>query len=167
MIGEPEDLASAQQLANDDKFQFQVWALGLVGARPLEVKKGADRGVDGRLYFNDSSDPSEMKEALISVKGGGVGVAQVRDLRGTAERETAAIGVFLCIEAPTKAMYKEAADAGFYTSPANTQHPRIQILTVEELLDGKKLDMPAWRDLRTFKRAPKAKGKRGKEAELF
>jgi hypothetical protein len=50
---------------------------------------------------------------------------------------------------------------------ANTQHPRIQILTVEELLDGKKLDMPAWRDLRTFKKAPKAKRKRGKEAELF
>ena len=61
VIGEPEDLAGAQQLANDDKFQFQVWALGLVGARPLEAKKGADRGVDGRVYFNDSADPSDIR----------------------------------------------------------------------------------------------------------
>lgn len=68
---------------------------------------------------------------------------------------------------PTKATHKEAANAGFYTGPGNTQHARIQILTVEELLDGKKLDMPALRDLRTFTKAPKAKGKRGKEAELF
>ena len=109
-----------------------------------------------------------MKEALISVKGGGVTVSQVRDLRGTVEREGAAIGVFLCIEEPTKPMHKEAADAGFYTSPAGTRHRRPQILTVEDLLNGKTIDMPAWRDLRTFKNAPKAKaGKRERDAELF
>ena len=74
-----------------------------VGARPLEVKKGADRGIDGRLYFHDSADASETKEALISVKGGGgAAAAHIRDLRGTVEREEAAIGVFLCIEPPTR-----------------------------------------------------------------
>ncbi|HEY0007348.1 MAG TPA: hypothetical protein VGB55_01380, partial [Tepidisphaeraceae bacterium] len=61
-VDEPEDLAGAQQLADDDKYQFQYWALGLVGALPMEEKKGADKGIDGRLYFNDSSDASEIKE---------------------------------------------------------------------------------------------------------
>jgi site-specific DNA-methyltransferase (adenine-specific) len=166
-IGEPEDLAGAQQLANDDKYQFQYWALGLVGARPMEEKKGADKGIDGRLYFNDSADVSETKEVIISVKGGGVTVNQLRDLRGVIERDKAAIGVFICIELPTKPMHKEAADAGFYTSPQQTRHPRLQILTIEDLLAGKKIDMPAWRELRTFKKAPKAKGTGQKQNEMF
>ena len=76
----------------------------------------------------------------ISIQGGGVSVPHVRDLRGTVEREEAAIGVFVCIEPPTKAMVKEAAEAAFYTSPAGTQHPRLQVLTIEDLLNGKKLD---------------------------
>jgi site-specific DNA-methyltransferase (adenine-specific) len=108
-----------------------------------------------------------MKEALISVKGGGVTVSQVRDLRGTVEREGAAIGALICIEPPTRAMLKEAAEAGFYTSPAGTQHPRLQVLTVEGLLNGEKLDLPAWHDVRTFKKAPKAKGAKRKDAQLF
>ena len=110
---------------------------------------------------------SAMTKSLISVNGGGVSVPHVRDLRGTVEREGAAIGALICIEPPTKPMLREAADAGFYTSPAGTQHPRLQVLTVEQLLDGKKLDLPAWHDVRTFKKAPKAKGARRKDAELF
>jgi len=124
-------------------------------------------GIDGRLYFHDAADASETKEAVISVKGGGVNVTHVRDLRGTVEREAAAIGVLLCMEEPTRPMLREAADAGFYTSPAGTQHPRLQILTVEQLLNGQKLDLPAWHDVRTFKKAPKAKGAKRKDAELF
>ena len=127
----------------------------------------ADRGIDGRLYFHDSADASDTKEALISVKGGGVSVPHVRDLRGTVERDAAAVGVLICIEPPTKPMLKEAAEAGFYTSPAGTQHPRLQVLTIEQLLNGKKLDLPAWHDVRTFKKAPKAKGTKRKDAELF
>ena len=71
--------------------------------------------VEADRWTNCASDVSEMKEALISVKGGGAGAAQIRDLRGTVEREGAALGVFLCIEPPTKAMLKEAAEAGFYS----------------------------------------------------
>ncbi len=107
------------------------------------------------------------REALISVKGGGVNVTHVRDLRGTVEREGAAMGVLLCMEEPTKPMLREAADAGFYTSPAGTQHARLQILTVEQLLNGQKLDLPAWHDVRTLKKAPKAKRAKRKDAELF
>jgi site-specific DNA-methyltransferase (adenine-specific) len=119
------------------------------------------------LQFNDSADASDSKEALISVKRGGVSAPHVRDLRSTVEREEAALGAFICIEPPTKPILKKAADAGFYTSPAGTQHPRLQMLTIEDLLNGKKLDLPAWHDVRTFKKAPRAKGAKRKDAELF
>src|SRR5438552_14581482 len=101
-----------------------------------------------------------MKETLISVKGGGVNVTHVRDLRGTVEREAAAIGVLLCMEEPTRPMLREAADAGFYTSPAGTKRPGLQILTVEQLLKGRKLDLPG-----VARRADVQKGAEGEGGE--
>ena len=166
VIGEPEDLESARALAEQDKYQFQAWALGLVGARPPVTKKGADKGIDSRIYLTDRE--GETKTIIISVKGGGVTSSQVRDLRGVIEREEAAIGVFLTLEKPTAAMRKEAAEAGFYQTRTvgGSKHPRLQILTIEELLKGKKIDMPAQQDIRSFKQAPKAKGKRREDAGL-
>jgi len=132
----------------------------------MEQKKGADQGIDGRLYLSDGGD---TKTIVISVKGGHVTASQVRDLRGVVQREEAAIGVFLTLEPPTAAMRKEAAEAGFYQtkSVGETKHPRLQILTVEELLGGKKIDMPAAQDIRSFKQAPKAAGKKKQDAKLF
>jgi len=157
VIGEPVDLHGARALAEEDPYQFQWWALGLVGARPVEQKKGADRGVDGRLFFHDDVESQQTKQIVLSVKGGKPQVAHMRDLRGVVEREKAAIGVLITMQAPTQNMRTEAASAGFYESPWGTRHPRLQILAVQELLDGKKIDMPPSRDLRTFKKAPKAK----------
>lgn len=154
VIGEPTDHAGAAQLADEDKYQFQWWALGLVGARPADQKKGADRGIDGRLYFHDDAS-GKSKQILFSVKAGGVSVAQIRDLRGTLEREKAEIGVFLCFEQPTKPMLREAAEAGFYHSSDRSRYPRIQIFTIEELLGGKQVEFPAHRRDLTFKRAPR------------
>jgi hypothetical protein len=169
VMGEPEDLESAKALAGQDKYQFQYWALGLVGARPAagDEKKGADKGIDGRLYMTDRA--GETASIIISVKGGHVTASQVRDLRGVIEREAAAIGVFITLEPATAAMRKEAAEAGFWQtkSLAATKHPRLQILTIEELLAGKRIDMPAQQDIRSFKQAPKAKGKKKEEAGLF
>jgi site-specific DNA-methyltransferase (adenine-specific) len=171
VIGEPEDWESAKALAAQDKyqFQFQYWALGLVGARPAagDEKKGADKGIDGRLYMTDRA--GETKTIMLSVKGGHVTSSQVRDLRGVIEREDAAIGVFITLEPATSAMRKEAAEAGFWQtkSLAGTKHPRLQILTIEELLAGKRIDMPTQQDIRSFKQAPKAKSKRKDEAGLF
>lgn len=155
VIGEPEDLAGARELAASDPYQFQWWALGLVGARPVEQKKGADRGIDGRLYFHDAKG-GKTKQVLFSVKAGHTSVAHVRDLRGVIERENAEIGVLISLEEPTKPMRAEAADAAFYTSPWG-RHPRIQLLTVAELLDGRGVDFPAVKQTNvTFKRAPAA-----------
>ncbi|HVW71716.1 MAG TPA: DNA methyltransferase, partial [Candidatus Paceibacterota bacterium] len=127
VLGEPESIHDAQDLAASDPYQFQWWALSLVNARPAETKKGADRGIDGRLYFH-AAKPGKTEQVIISVKAGHVTASQVRDLRGVIEREKAAIGVLLSFEEPTAPMRKEAASAGFYTSPWG-QFPRIQLLT--------------------------------------
>ena len=103
----------AQKLAADDPTHFQYWALGLVDARHVEERRGADRGIDGRLYFH--TDKGKTQQIIFSVKAGqNINVAHVRDLRGVIEREKAAIGVLITMEEPTKPMTKEAAEAGFY-----------------------------------------------------
>ena len=166
VIGEPVSVQDAEALAASDPYQFQWWALGLLGARPAEGKKGADQGIDGRIYFHDG-DTGKTKQIVLSVKAGKLHAPYVRDLRGVVEREQAALGVLLTLNAPTKAMRTEAASAGFYASPWG-QHPRVQILTVGELLDGKKLDAPPPRQTSlTYKRAPKALKKAWEQPGMF
>jgi site-specific DNA-methyltransferase (adenine-specific) len=161
VIGEPVSVPDAETLAQQDPYQFQWWALGLVGARPVEQKKGADKGIDGRLYFHDDAD-SKTKQIVFSVKAGHTSVPHVRDLHGVLDREKADIGVLITMQEPTSPMRSEAASAGFYTSSVwGKSYPRIQILTVAELLSGKGVDMPPLRQVSaTFKKAPKAKGER-------
>lgn len=142
VIGEPASLSGAKELAHQDRFQFQWWILGKIGAKPIEKKKGADRGVDGRLYFHIGKD-LKTKQIVISVKSGHVGVKDIRDLRGVIEREKAEIGVLITLEEPTKPMIKEAVNAGFYSPKGYTnKYSRIQILTVEDIFQGKKIDSP-------------------------
>lgn len=163
VIGEPVSLPDAASLAVSDPYQFQWWALGLVGARPVEQKKGADKGIDGRIYFHEG--PGKTKQIILSVKAGKLHAPYVRDLRGVLEREKADIGVLISLEEPTAPMRKEAASAGFYTSPWG-KHPRIQIVTVEDLLTGKTIDRPPAQASVTFKRAPKAKADGAKPQPL-
>lgn len=155
VIGEPVSLPDAQALAKQDRYQFQWWALGLVGARPAEGKKGADKGIDGRLFFHDHGPSGKTKAVLFSVKSGSTGVKDVRDLVGVLDREKAQIGVLISMESPTGPMKAEAASAGFYDSPFGTRHPRLQVLTIAELLLGKTVNMPPSRANVTFKKAPK------------
>jgi hypothetical protein len=139
-----------------------------VGARPAEQKKGADRGIDGRLYFHDEAGGAKSKQIILSVKGGGVSVKDVRDLRGVMERERAEIGVLITLEEPTQPMRKEAASAGLYHSPGwGKKYPRLQILTVKELLDGKRIDYPPSKQVNvTFKKAMKVKSKKPEQLAL-
>lgn len=158
IIGEPVSLPDAEVLARQNPYQFQYWALGLVGARPVEEKKGADKGIDGRLYFHDAGKGGKTKQIVISVKSGHVSVSQIRDLRGVIEREQAEIGVFVCLHEPTKAMRSEAAGAGFYDSPWGSRHPRLQIITIVELLSGRGINYPPSKQVNvTFKKASKGK----------
>lgn len=154
VIGEPVSVPDAETLAAEDPYQFQWWTLGLVGARPVDKKKGADKGIDGRLFFHDERS-GETKQIVFSVKAGQLHATYVRDLRGVVERERAEIGVLISMEDPTRPMRAEAASAGFYTSPWG-EHPRIQLRTVAELLAGKGVDYPPTKADSTFKKAPRA-----------
>jgi DNA modification methylase len=173
VIGEPTDLAGARQLAQDDPYQFQWWALGLVGARPVEQKKGADRGIDGRLYFHDEQG-GETKQVIFSVKAGHVTVSQLRDLRGVVDREQAAIGVLISMEEPTQPMCTEAADAGTYEGAWGQHYQRLQLLTITDLLDGRGVEMPDTSTMArnvTHRRArattPSARGMASKPVPMF
>ncbi len=161
-IGEPTTPNEAYVLAEQDKFQFQWWALGLVGARPVEQKKGADRGIDGKILFRDDPRDPKPEQIIIQVKGGKTGVKDVRDLRGVLEREKAAMGVLISLQPPTREMVTEAVSSGFYEHKTNKQqYPRLQLRTVKELMEGKPIERPSTSAALddTFKKAPKAKEK--------
>ena len=157
VVGEPRDLAGARQLAGEDRHQFEHWALGLVGARASAKGKGADKGIDGVLTFQEGGTGSPHQRVIISVKSGRVAPSMVRDLRGTVERERATIGVLVTLEEPSPGMSAEAASSGFYELNHYNRYPRIQILTVAELLAGGAIEMPPIRPGgTTLKRAPRA-----------
>ena len=151
--GTPKDLASAQDLAARDKYQFQWWAVSMVDALPFGgKKKGADGGIDGIIYFKP--DGKKTEKALVSVKGGNnLSVTMIRDLHSAMEREKAPIGVFICAGMPTRPMETEAAAVGRFKSEATGRtYPRLQIITLAELFQGKKPDIP-YVDQASIKRA--------------
>lgn len=167
VVGEPETLSGAKQLAEEDRQQFEFWALGLVTARPDEKDRGGgDRGIDGKMRFKDIEE-DEWRESILQVKSGSTGPGDVRDLKGTLSREEMAeIAVLITLEEPTKGMKEEEADAGFYESPWG-KHPRLQILTIKDLLDGEEVDMPPPGQVGgTFRRAPKQKGAEGTQSNM-
>ena len=150
--GVPQDLEGARNLAargRDDKnyyFEFEKWALSLINAQPGNLsKKGADKGIDGNLYFGAKHEG----RAIVSVKAGdNIGVAMIRDLRGVIEREGAGIGVLLTLTEPTRPMITEAAGAGQYVVPGLVEQvPRIQIVTIEQAmaLRNRAVRLPAMR----------------------
>ena len=152
--GTPKDLASAQDLAHRDKYQFQWWAVSMVDAMPFGgKKKGADGGVDGVIYFKPAGKRTE--KAIVSVKGGAnVGVQMIRDLHSAMEREKAPIGVFITAAMPTSVMEREAAAVGRYKAEATGKtYPRLQIITLAELFAGKRPDIPLVDPHAAFRRA--------------
>lgn len=151
--GTPKDLEGARALAAADKYQFQWWAVSLVGAVPYGgKKKGADTGIDGLIYFKPEGKTTE--KAIVSVKGGEhVGVTMIRDLAHVVDREKARIGVFILLSESTGPMRTEAVKAGFYETLYG-KYPKIQILTIAELFAGKQPNIPLV-DPTAFKKAAK------------
>ena len=168
VVGEPADAKSAEALAESNRHQFEWWALGLVDAFPAQdKKKGADKGVDGVIYFKDDAGGAH-KKIIVQVKSGHVGSAHIRDLKGVLERDQAAIGALITLKPPTRDMKVEAAAAGFYVPEQFPEHrfPRLQILTIAELFAGKKLEYPQWAPPSTFKKAARRrKGPSDKERQ--
>ena len=112
--------------------------------------------------------PEALLDRIISVKSGKVEARDVRDLRSVVDREDADIGVLLTLQEPSRPMRTEASSAGFYKSPTwNRNYPRLQILTVAELLDGREVQMPPVRHTNeTYRQAPRSKGKVAEQGSL-
>ncbi|HUY12585.1 MAG TPA: DNA methyltransferase [Terriglobia bacterium] len=167
IIGAPKDLAGAEELKRIDPYQFEWWAVDLVDARPAhDRKKGADSGVDGYINFLDDKS-GVAKKVVVQVKSGYVGVNHVRDLKGVLEREKAAIGALITLREPTGPMKTEAASTGFYQSENfPEQYPRLQILTIADLLGGKQLLYPRHR-VETFKKAERKSKDAARQSGLF
>lgn len=172
VVGEPESVSGARQLATDDRYQFQWWAVSKIQAKPLggeggskEGKKGSDKGIDGVINFVDEKEKTQ--QVMVQVKSGHVSSRDIRDLRGVLEREGAPMGVFITLEEPSKDMNTEAVTAGYYHSNFwNKDFPTIQILTIDQLLKEPRVDMPPRDHRQTFKQAEKIKKTEGTQGEL-
>ncbi|MDI6734573.1 MAG: DNA methyltransferase [Patescibacteria group bacterium] len=170
--GRPRDIMGAKALFKKDPFEFEYWVLDMVDAVPAQSKtkenmRGADKGIDGVINFIKDVQNSEQiyGKLLVQVKGGGVHRDHVATLKGDVERERADGGVLITLEKPTKPMREEAIGAGFYKVKFGNEFefPRIQILTIEDLLSNKKPKVPLGA-LRYFKEAkPIKETKQGKE----
>jgi site-specific DNA-methyltransferase (adenine-specific) len=168
VIGEPVDISSARALAKQDRYQFQWWALSLVKARPVqEKKKGADEGVDGVIYFQDIDPPKKdvVRKIVVQVKSGKVSVKDIRELKTVVENQKAVIGAFITLESPTTPMVTEAISTGYYERWGK-KYPKIQILTIEELLKGKEIEYPQSPIDITFKKAEKVEATPEIQTEL-
>jgi site-specific DNA-methyltransferase (adenine-specific) len=153
--GTPKDLAGARNLAARDKYQFQWWAVSLVEAQPFQgKKKGADTGIDGIKFFRDI-DQKDVKKIVVSVKGGeNLKADDVRALNHVREREGAEIALFISLEETTKGMKADAASAGFYDSPNGKKFSRVQLLTIEGLLNkSQRADHPDYDPNLNFRKA--------------
>ena len=167
VVGEPKDLPSAESLALHDRYQFEWWALGLVDARPArDRKKGADAGIDGYINFFDDNS-GKPKRIVVQVKSGGVQRRQVATLKSDMEREKADLALFVTLKPPTGPMEQEAIEAGFYAPEAFPDHrfPRVQILTIEDLLSGAQPQYPRYAPQATFRRAPRRR-RQGRQGTL-
>lgn len=137
--GIPRDFESAKRLAEQNKYQFQWWANYLFNPHAIrELKKGADRGIDGELFFPNGPG-RQWGRMLTSVKGGeNLGPAMVRDFAGVLQREKAEMGLFICLNSPTREMSREASVAGI----ADTVHgdiPKLQIVSIKDWFEGKNM----------------------------
>lgn len=169
IIGDPKDLGGAEELAHQNRHQFEWWALAIAGARPAQdMKKGADKGIDGYIYFQDD-ESGDAKKVVVQVKSGHVGSAIVRDLKGTVEREKAQIGVLVTLQKATGPMKKEALESGYYEPEhfPGKKYPKLQILTVEDLLAEKVIEYPRMGVEATFKKAKRQTKKRGEQGSLL
>lgn len=141
--GIPSNLEGARDLWKRDTYHFQKWAVEQADGF-VTSKQTADGGIDGRLYFSVAQD-APLESMVLEVKGGKVTIADVRSLRGVLEREDALIAGLVYMEElgaiKERNFRREMADAGVVELWGN-EYPRMQMLTVQQLLDGKRFETP-------------------------
>lgn len=141
VIGIPRDVEGARALFHHNAFEFERWAVSLVNGQP-NLRQVGDRGVDGVIRFPIDARGGTGR-ALASVKGGRqINPAMVRDLVGTVESQRAQMGVLITMEPPTPGMVDAANHSGIYTTPYGQSFPKVQIITVPQLLAGQRPKLP-------------------------
>jgi DNA modification methylase len=136
--GIPNSVEAAQRLFQASPRNFESWVCELLQACPTPAS--GDRGIDGRLYFEEDRDD----HMIISVKGGNIQPRDIRDLQGARSLSSAQLAGFVSLKSPTKGMTKEAISAGVWEHGGVT-YPRIQMLTIQEILEEKKaFQMPKY-----------------------
>lgn len=135
--GEPKDLYSAEKLAEKNPFQFQIWCVSKLNGIPSQIKTG-DKGVDGIIYYENILKKDKTGKAIISVKGTKiVNPEMVRELKGTVESQHADFGILVVLQNPTKGMGIEAIKEPQIEYGVGKKIPKIQIISVEEILNKK------------------------------
>ena len=144
--GLPKDLTGAKTLAKKDPFEFEYWVCDLVNAMPAQSKtkenmRGADKGIDGIITFHKGKN--DYGKVIVQVKSGKVQRSDIATLKSDTQREKADMGLFVTLEEPTQPMKSEAVSAGTFTLTfSKKEFPKIQIITIQELLFGKQPDIP-------------------------
>jgi hypothetical protein len=155
MHGIPRDMESVKALVHkkDDRVrkEFEKWAVLTFSDNHAVIneKKGADKGIDGVAYTvagRDDKGSITSLPVIFSVKSGHVGRKEMAELRGTIEREKAAAGILITLEKPTKPMIQEAKQAGQFKGDFAT-FDRLQIVTVEEILNHKRMNLPLYAEV--------------------
>ena len=142
--GVPRNVEGAQDLWNRDKYHFQKWAVEEIDGFVTSRKSG-DGGIDGRLYF-EMQEEKDLQSMVVEVKGGkNVGINVIRDLRGVLERDTALMAGLIVLHEPGERKRRnfatemaQAADLEAY----GLHFPRMQMLTVQDIFDGKRFKLP-------------------------
>jgi site-specific DNA-methyltransferase (adenine-specific) len=139
--GIPTDVQGAQALFDENPFDFERWAVSLVDGQPNEKQVG-DKGIDGRIRFH--ADKDKIGTIIVSVKGGKmVNPAMIRDLVGTVDQHKSEMGLLITMTTPTKGVSEVANGSGTFTVPMTQQaFPRVQVITVAELMAGQSPKMP-------------------------
>lgn len=144
IMGQPRSLEGAQDLWRRDTYQFQKWAVEQVDGF-VTARRTADGGIDGRLYFSIPGEP-DLQSMVIEVKGGArATIRDVRALRSVLERDSALLAGLIVMNPPgprQRANFeREMAQAGDLEI-MGAQYPRMQLLTVPEILDGRRFNTP-------------------------
>ncbi len=139
--GVPRSVEDSAHLAKTKPFQFESWAVSLIGAQPFKSSGGGDTGIDGLLFFKDYE--GNHHRIIVEVKGGGYQPKDIRNLKQVMDRDNAPLGVLIALQEPTKGMRSIAAEFGFWKLPGGqAEYPVLQIMTIQDYFDDKKPHLP-------------------------
>jgi len=139
VFGEPESIEAAKHLAKKNRHKFGDWCILKIGGTP-NIKKSGDGGVDGDYRFIDDKEYKKVKIQATSLQSGLA--TKLRDLCGIVDGENVVGGIFITLKEPSKQMITEASSHGFYVDKFGTHYPKIQIISVKDILNHKKPNFP-------------------------